>query len=100
MARRLASCASSPASQNGLIYDATYVNDLEPPAFTLLPLLKDLRDDLVKLGFKAVMMSGSGSTIFCMGMPFSDVLGTWQDELQAKYDVEIFEEVRCATPAT
>jgi len=81
--------------QNGLIYDATYVNDLEPPAFTLLPLLKDLRDDLVKLGFKAVMMSGSGSTIFCMGMPFSDVLGTWQDELQAKYDVEIFEEMFC-----
>jgi hypothetical protein len=40
-------------------------------------------------------MSGSGSTIFCMGMPFGEVVDTWRDELQAKYEVEIFEEMFC-----
>jgi len=79
----------------GSVYDAEYINDLEPPAFAVLPTLKNLRDDLREFGFKAVMMSGSGSTIFCMGMPFGEVVDTWRDELQAKYDVEIFEEMFC-----
>ncbi|KAL3918738.1 MAG: hypothetical protein SGPRY_005899 [Prymnesium sp.] len=83
------------------VYGAPYINDLEPPAFEVLPMLKDLRDDLSKLGFQvfswcqAVMMSGSGSTIFCIGMPFGEFVDTWMVEIQAKYDVDIFEEMFC-----
>ena len=58
-------------------------------------MLKELRDDLSKFGFRAVMMSGSGSTIFAVGVPNGDALDTWQDEVQAKYDVEIYEELFC-----
>jgi 4-diphosphocytidyl-2-C-methyl-D-erythritol kinase len=49
--------------------DAPYLNDLEPPAFALNPELRELRDDLAQCGFGSVMMSGSGSTIFCVGEP-------------------------------
>lgn len=77
------------------VYEAEYVNDLETPAFKLLPMLKELRDDLSQLGFQAVMMSGSGTTIFCIGPPFAEVTDTWQGELKQKYDVEIFEELFC-----
>lgn len=81
------------------VYNADlYVNDLEPPAFKLMPQLKDMCDDLRKLGFRAVMMSGSGTTCFAVGTPYEDVLETWQDELAAKYDVEVFEEMFCRRP--
>lgn len=40
-------------------------------------------------------MSGSGSTIFCIGMPFGEFVDTWMVEIQAKYDVDIFEEMFC-----
>ena len=49
--------------------------------------LEQLRDDLVEFGFHAVMMSGSGSTIFCMGLPRDEVIDTWKNRLQAKYEV-------------
>ena len=77
------------------VCSATYINDLEPPAFAVLPELEQLRDDLVEFGFHAVMMSGSGSTIFCMGLPRDEVIDTWKNRLQAKYEVEIFEEKFC-----
>ena len=46
------------------------MNDLEPPAFGVLPELKNLKERLAKEGgasFKAVFMSGSGSTICAVG---------------------------------
>lgn len=47
-----------------------YINDLELPAFICAPELKALKDELRTVkGFKHVMMSGSGSSIFCMGEP-------------------------------
>jgi len=47
-----------------------FVNDLEPPAFKCLPELKALKDELVEVkGFDHVMMSGSGTSIFCLGEP-------------------------------
>lgn len=47
-----------------------YVNDLEPPAFRCIPELGDLKDSLQKVaGFDHVMMSGSGTSIFCIGEP-------------------------------
>mmetsp|Transcript_42203 Transcript_42203/g.112642 ORF Transcript_42203/g.112642 Transcript_42203/m.112642 type:complete len:458 (-) Transcript_42203:32-1405(-) len=46
-----------------------YVNDLEPPAFECLPDLKALKERLLGYGFDAVMMSGSGTSLFCTGEP-------------------------------
>jgi len=44
------------------------VNDLEPPAFTILPELGELKERLIAEGsFQAVFMTGSGSTIVCFG---------------------------------
>ena len=47
-----------------------YVNDLEQPAFDCLPELKALKEELLDVkGFDHVMMSGSGTSIFCIGEP-------------------------------
>mmetsp|Transcript_11973 Transcript_11973/g.21477 ORF Transcript_11973/g.21477 Transcript_11973/m.21477 type:complete len:362 (-) Transcript_11973:129-1214(-) len=45
------------------------VNDLEQPAFDILPELKDLKNRLInsESGFDGVVMTGSGSTIVCVG---------------------------------
>lgn len=48
----------------------SYVNDLEQPAFDCLPQLKALKEELLAVeGFDHVMMSGSGTSIFCIGEP-------------------------------
>lgn len=58
----------------------SYVNDLEQPAFDCLPQLKALKDELLAVeGFDHVMMSGSGTSIFCIGEPKD-----W-DEFQKKF---------------
>jgi len=44
-----------------------YFNDLEAPAFSILPELKELKFELLKNGFSTVLMSGSGSSFFCLG---------------------------------
>lgn len=50
--------------------DAFFINDLEPPAFACVPLLATLKQELLHVkGFQRVLMSGSGSTIFCIGQP-------------------------------
>lgn len=46
-----------------------YVNDLEPPAFACIPELRTLKDRLGGLGFDVVSMSGSGTSLFCIGEP-------------------------------
>jgi len=79
--------------------DAPYVNDLEPPAFDLRPELRALRDELATLGFDAVMMSGSGSTVFCIGEPDEAVRSTWQAEIASKYEAQVFAERFCMRPA-
>lgn len=50
-----------------------WINDLEPPAFEVCPELGELKAFLSgdEWGFKAVLMSGSGTTIFCVGEPAS-----------------------------
>lgn len=45
----------------------TYFNDLEPPAFEINPGLQQLKKDLLASGFETALMSGSGSSFFCMG---------------------------------
>lgn len=50
--------------------DEYFINDLEPPAFKCLPELRELKDELKQVeGFHHVMMSGSGTSIFCLGEP-------------------------------
>jgi len=47
-----------------------YINDLEQPAFDCLPELRRLKEELCNVeGFDHVMMSGSGTSIFCIGEP-------------------------------
>ena len=43
------------------------INDLESAAFTLKPKLKEVKKDLFNLGFKHVLMTGSGTTFYCLG---------------------------------
>jgi len=62
------------------------VNDLEPPAFEALPRLKQLKRRLEATSrgkFGAVFMSGSGSTIVCVG----------SDEAPQFLDEEGFEDI-------
>lgn len=47
--------------------DPIYFNDLEIPSFKLLPLLAELKIQLQRDGFSTVLMSGSGSSFFCLG---------------------------------
>jgi len=61
-----------PAFLKGVdtVPDEYFINDLEPPAFSCLPELKALKDELCQVeGFQHVMMSGSGTSIFCLGEP-------------------------------
>jgi 4-diphosphocytidyl-2-C-methyl-D-erythritol kinase len=47
-----------------------YINDLEPPAFRCVPELGELKAQLQQVpGFQHVMMSGSGTSMFCIGEP-------------------------------
>lgn len=44
-----------------------YFNDLEIPAFRLMPKLAQLKEDLKQLGFSEATMTGSGTAFFCTG---------------------------------
>ncbi|KAH1130496.1 hypothetical protein J1N35_001874 [Gossypium stocksii] len=58
-------------SRNGISQDVC-INDLEPPAFEVLPSLKRLKQRVTAAGrgqYDAVFMSGSGSTIVGVGSP-------------------------------
>lgn len=46
-------------------YDLLTINHLESPAFKVCPALFDLKQSLYALGFKKVMMTGSGSCFIC-----------------------------------
>jgi len=45
-----------------------YFNDLEIPAFEAMPELKGLKQELLHCGYSTVLMSGSGSSFFCLGV--------------------------------
>ncbi|MBS0653489.1 MAG: 4-(cytidine 5'-diphospho)-2-C-methyl-D-erythritol kinase [Verrucomicrobia bacterium] len=44
-----------------------YFNDLEVPAFSLMPGLAGLKRKLLELGFSHATMTGSGTAFFCLG---------------------------------
>jgi 4-diphosphocytidyl-2-C-methyl-D-erythritol kinase len=61
-----------PAFRNGVdqVPNEMFINDLEFPAFKCLPELEALKDELLQVpGFDHIMMSGSGTSIFCLGEP-------------------------------
>ncbi|PWA48373.1 4-(cytidine 5'-diphospho)-2-c-methyl-d-erythritol kinase 1 [Artemisia annua] len=73
-------------SKNGISQDVC-INDLEPPAFEVLPSLKRLKQRIVAAGrgkYDAVFMSGSGSTIVGVGSA---------DPPQFLYDEEDYKDV-------
>ncbi len=54
--------------EKGTITQELCVNDLESPAFSILPQLAELKERLKREGnFESVFMTGSGSTIVCFG---------------------------------
>jgi 4-diphosphocytidyl-2-C-methyl-D-erythritol kinase len=66
-----------------------YINDLEPPAFRCVPELGELKKSLQKVkGFKHVMMSGSGTSIFCIGEPDDKVV--FLKEFGDSDDLQVF----------
>ena len=80
------------------VSDEYYINDLEPPAFRCVPELGELKTSLQKVkGFDHVMMSGSGTSIFCIGEPddkdaFLEEFGNRPDELQVFFSEFISRE--------
>lgn len=62
-------CQLLDALMHRKISQCLAVNDLEQPAFDILPELRQLKDRLIKEGgnHSAVFMTGSGSTIVCAG---------------------------------
>jgi len=80
------------------VSDEYYINDLEPPAFRCVPELGELKSSLQKIkGFDHVMMSGSGTSIFCIGEPddkdsFLTEFGNRPDELQVFFSEFISRE--------
>ena len=71
------------------IDDRFYVNDLEQPAFDSLPELKALKDELLGVdGFDHVMMSGSGTSIYCIGEPAD--MDSFMAEFDGREGVSVF----------
>lgn len=56
-------------------------NDLEPPAFHLVPELGSLRDNAERIAARPVRMSGSGSTFFTL-------FDTKEDALQTEHEIQ------------
>ena len=69
--------------------DELFINDLEPPAFKCVPELKELKEELLKIkGFDHVMMSGSGTSIFCLGEPADR--GAFDKEFSERDNLQVF----------
>lgn len=77
------------AFQKEGITHGQWVNDLERPAFEVCPELGKLREYLSaeEHGFQAVMMSGSGTTIFCLGEPREGV-AKFEASVKDRFDLE------------
>ena len=73
-----------------------FVNDLEPPAFRCIPELQQLKEELLSVpGFFHVMMSGSGTSIFCLGEPtnqkdFIQQMETYQERHNSTMAVQTY----------
>lgn len=63
-------------------------NDLEVPAFELLPEIKEIKELLLGFGLKIVQMTGSGSAVFALTKDLK-LLKKIERKLEDKYIVEI-----------
>jgi 4-diphosphocytidyl-2-C-methyl-D-erythritol kinase len=69
--------------------DEYFINDLEPPAFKCVPELAALKKELLTVdGFDHVMMSGSGTSIFCLGEPKDQE--RFEAEFGTRKDLQVF----------
>jgi len=69
---------------------AKWVNDLEKPAFVVEPSLGELKAFLESdggFGFEAVLMSGSGTTIYCLGDPGCGA-ESFAEATRGKFEIE------------
>ena len=57
--------------QRFLSGEPDYLNDLEAAAFKVMPKLADIKTKLLAKGFSTVLLSGSGSSFFCIGRTVS-----------------------------
>lgn len=55
-----------------------FYNDLEIPAFSLLPSLKEIKTLLESAGFSHALMCGSGTAFFCLGEGSLEETTRWQ----------------------
>lgn len=53
--------------QSFISSDPVFYNDLEEAAFSLCPKLSKVKNTILASGFTQVIMSGSGSSFFCLG---------------------------------
>ncbi len=80
-----------PTFLNGIekVPDEMFINDLEIPAFKCLPELKLLKEELLQVeGFDHVMMSGSGTSIFCLGAPKDKP--AFENKFKSREDIQVF----------
>ncbi|CAB9522026.1 erythritol kinase, chloroplastic/chromoplastic [Seminavis robusta] len=80
-----------PAFLKGVdtVPDEYFINDLEPPAFSCVPELAALKDELCQVeGFQHIMMSGSGTSIFCLGSPADEA--AFLAKFDERDDVQVF----------
>jgi 4-diphosphocytidyl-2-C-methyl-D-erythritol kinase len=76
--------------QDGYLFSANFVNDLEKPSFALRPRLAEIKTALENSGFNRVLMSGSGTCFFCIGEPDYDYFGdSFAERFSFDHDVEI-----------
>lgn len=52
---------------NFFLGQSEYFNDLEIPAFAVMPELVKLKNHLLEIGFQNVVLTGSGSGFYCFG---------------------------------
>lgn len=71
--RALNFCETLPESiitqdkKSSICGDFVYFNDLERAAIAINPRIKEIKEALLDAGFSVVLMSGSGSSFFCIG---------------------------------
>ncbi|KAA8492423.1 4-diphosphocytidyl-2-C-methyl-D-erythritol kinase, chloroplastic [Porphyridium purpureum] len=75
------------SANEGLISPAACLNDLEEPSFRLEPKMGELKTKLASFGFDIVLMSGSGTSFFCIGRPHALLLGTGERDPRNMSDV-------------